>query len=228
MSRSDRLPFLFLVPCSNCGHKNEPTKEVTFLTSVLHMGLALIGKQGDSSLLQQTVTNLLDKLSFSRDKPKTHDENPILPEQFEAPPSLPPISTSQPQESFAEPSTSTTTYEQTPSTSTGNSRSRSLSPTKLSNTSKGPQRFPDGKAQRKRVRHSSSGSEHSTPASNLDGKEIGVDDPTEITNVTTNPPPQTDYTPNNLPEILTSEDRPPSVLHIPEDETSATAWSPSL
>lgn len=68
------------VPCSNCGHKNEPTKEVTFLTSVLQMGLALIGKQGDSSLLQQTVTNLLDKLSFSRDKPKTHDENPILPE----------------------------------------------------------------------------------------------------------------------------------------------------
>lgn len=67
------------------------------------------------------------------------------------------------------------------------------------------------------------------PLIHKNGKKIiRVDDPTEITNVTTNPPPQTDYTPNNLLEILTSEDRPPSVLHIPEDETSATAWPPSL
>lgn len=57
----------------------------------------------------------------------------------------------------------------------------------------------------------------------LDGEEIiVVDDPTDITYVPTNPPPPTDHTPNNFPEPLTSEDSPPPVLHIPEDETSTT------
>lgn len=61
------------------------------------------------------------------------------------------------------------------------------SPASLQKNSREPQRLPDGKAQRKCVRHSSSGSEHSVNASNVERDELIIVDTTTL--------PQTTYKP---------------------------------
>lgn len=133
------------VPCTNCGHP----RRLLFLHQS-KMSLALLGCQGDYSLIERSATEILNKTMYSQDVPKNQEEKPVTTYTAKTPPTLLTVTTQLPK-SENEPTINAMLSAQASNSSETASSFGQDSPANLHKNSREAQRLPDGKAQQKHL-----------------------------------------------------------------------------